>query len=128
MALQPESCKATDVTLIQMLSFISSQMIFSRHRIWTEKPELINTSSDCLKRDKWEAVLRPIPNKTILPVIAQGPEFSLGSRPGLWCATNPLIWSILDPVLRLVSRFLEDIHTNEFVSFVIEERKDLVDK
>lgn len=52
----------------------------------------------------------------MLPIVAQGPEYSLGNNPGLWCASNPLIWEVLDPVLRLVSRFLEDIHTNEFVS------------
>ncbi|CZR51059.1 uncharacterized protein PAC_00934 [Phialocephala subalpina] len=51
----------------------------------------------------------------ILPIIASGDEYSLGPTPGYWHAENPAVWSILTPILKLASRYISNIHTNQLI-------------
>ncbi len=53
----------------------------------------------------------------MIPIEANGHAYSdsLGDNPGTWCAGNPTVWGVLEPVLKLASRFLSNIQTNILV-------------
>jgi hypothetical protein len=45
-------------------------------------------------------------------------HYSLGNdNTGIWAASNPVVWRALDPVLRLVTKFLSNYHTLPWVRF-----------
>lgn len=53
---------------------------------------------------------------SVLPIIAHGEEYSLGATPGDWVYQNPVVASIIQPVLRLATRYINNVHTNQLVS------------
>lgn len=77
---------------------------------------LIFVSSEILDSQNW-VTPNNRDNIPILPIIANGEEYSLNATPGDWVAQNPVVASILRPVLQLASRYIFNIHTNQLVSF-----------
>lgn len=63
----------------------------------------------------WESLANPILNKTPITIEAKGPEYSLGPKPGLWLAENPVVGAILKPVLRLATKFLAEQCASDLV-------------
>lgn len=50
-------------------------------------------------------------------IICDGPAFSHLPRrfKGTWLADNPLVWPVLEPILRLATRMIMTFHTTSFV-------------
>ncbi|KAE8440623.1 hypothetical protein EG329_007025 [Mollisiaceae sp. DMI_Dod_QoI] len=65
---------------------------------------------------------------SMVPIEANGHAYSdsLGDNPGTWCAGNPTVWGVLEPVLKLASRFLSNIQTNILVdAFLFGDFREL---
>jgi hypothetical protein len=67
--------------------------------------------------NNWEIEFDKLQDDRVLSRIdAKGEHYSLGDGDlGLWVATNPVIWTVLAPVLKLVGRYLDSMHTSAWV-------------
>ncbi|KUJ22649.1 uncharacterized protein LY89DRAFT_306821 [Mollisia scopiformis] len=70
---------------------------------------LNNLIDGILKVENWQS---PTPTAPGFPIVASGEAYLVGPNPGTWHAENPVVWQILEPVLKLTSRFLSNINTN----------------
>jgi hypothetical protein len=69
------------------------------------------------KLDHWETEFNRLQDDRVLSKIdAKGEHYSLGDGDlGLWVGANPVIWAVLEPVLKLFARYLDSMHTSAWV-------------
>ena len=79
---------------------------------------LTNRCSPIFDRKLWESLSYPsrVPARLCLPIEAEGDCYSLPKPLGFWCVDNPVVWDVLEPVLRLASRIITLSHTSTFVT------------
>lgn len=75
--------------------------------------------SPILQKHNWDSPSNLPSNKILLPMDLSDECYSdpdeAAINTGLWTAINPLVWKKIEPVLRLVTRFLTEIHTSIWV-------------
>lgn len=62
-------------------------------------PSLANPIHPMIRQERWEETLHPaFPRRSLFPIG--------GNHQGNWVASNPVVYEVFEPVLRLVSRIL----------------------
>jgi len=67
--------------------------------------------------DHWEMQINRLQDDRVISKIdAKGEQYDFGEwDPGSWVAANPIVWAVLEPVLKLVGRYLDSMHTSAWV-------------